>query len=207
MAISFGPKKRYLQGIVTTVMDSHDDDSDGLVATIIDSHDDDSDDFVDTIDSHDDDSDVKSGITESYNDHYEETNEPVSTIRKDKPKSNIVKWLINQSDRSLEEIAESLDCTTSYLHKKFDIDSFSLDDIIIVARVCGYTITFNSNSPTDKKNSSFKINIKEYFEPINSDVLKRINKIEEKRKALKLEEYKMLKLKLKELEAEYGFKD
>ena len=59
-----------------------------------------------------------------------ESVEPVSETWEDRPKSNIVKWLMDKSGRSLEEVAESLGCTTSYLNNKLHRDSFSLDDMI-----------------------------------------------------------------------------
>ena len=69
-----------------------------------------------------------------------ESGEPVSESWEDRPKSNIVNWLMDNSSRSLAEMVESLGCTTSYLNNKLHRDSFSLDDMIIVAYICGYAM-------------------------------------------------------------------
>jgi len=136
-----------------------------------------------------------------------ESVEPVSSTWEDRPKSNIVKWLMYKSGRSLEEVAESLGCTTSYLNNKLHRDSFSLDDMIIVAYVCGYVMTFTSNNPDDEERSTFQIDVQEYFGSSNTEALRRLYEYEKRLKIKKKAEYDELKAKLEQMKAEYGFED
>ena len=136
-----------------------------------------------------------------------ESVEPVSETWEDRPKSNIVKWLMDKSGRSLEEVAESLGCTTSYLNNKLHRDSFSLDDMIIVAYICGYAMTFTSNNPDDDKRSTFQIDVQEYFGSSNTEALRRLYEYEKRLKIKKKAEYDELKAKLEQMKAEYGFED
>lgn len=133
--------------------------------------------------------------------------EPVSETWKDRPKSNIVKWLMDKSGRSLEEIAESLGCKPSYLNNKLHRDSFSLDDMIIVAYVCGYAITITSNNPDDEERSTFQIDVREYFGSSNPDALRNLYEYEKRMKIQKKAEYDALKARLEQMKTEYGFED
>ena len=133
--------------------------------------------------------------------------ETVSSTWEKRPKSNIVKWLMDKSGRSINEIAECLGCTASYLNNKLHRDSFSLDDLIIVAYVCGYALTFTSNNPDDKERSTYQIDVQEYFSANNADALTRLFEFEKRTKERKKAEYDRLKAKLEQMKAEYGFDD
>ena len=136
-----------------------------------------------------------------------ESVEAVSETWEDRPKSNIVKWMMEKSGRTLADIAEGLNCTTSYLNNKLHRDSFSLDDLIIVAYICGYTMTFTSNNPDAKERSTFQIDVQEYFGSSNVEALERLYEYERRLKDRKKAEYDELKAKLEQMKTEYGFED
>lgn len=136
-----------------------------------------------------------------------DTIETVSPTWESRPKSNIVKWLMDKSGRSLEDIAMALGCTTSYLNNKLHRDSFSLDDMIVVAYICGYALTFTSNNPDDKERSTFQIDVQDYFSSSNKDALERLYRCERQIKARKRAEYEALKTQLEKMKAQYGFED
>lgn len=121
--------------------------------------------------------------------------------------SDIVKWMMEKSGRTIADIAEALNCTTSYLNNKLHLDSFSLDDLIIVAYICGYTMTFTSNNPDAKERSIFQIDVQKYFGSSNVEALKRLYEYERRLKDRKKAEYDELKAKLEQMKTEYGFED
>ena len=131
----------------------------------------------------------------------------VSATWEERPKSNIVKWLMDKSGKSIEDIAESLGCSTTYMNNKLYRDSFSFDDMIIVAYVCGYAMTFTANNPDDKMRDTYQINVEKYFNSYDEDALKRLRAYEQKLRMQKKDEYEELKAKLEQLKVEYGFED
>ncbi len=124
-----------------------------------------------------------------------------------RPKSNIVKWLMDKSDLSLDDLAEALGYSPSYLNNKLHRDSFSLDDLIVVAYICGYSLTFTSNNLDQENQESYQIDVKEYFSASNADALMKIVEYEQNMKERKKAEYDELKAKLEKLKAEFGFED
>ena len=136
-----------------------------------------------------------------------ESVETVSPTWENRPKSNIVKWLMDKSGRTLDEVAMGLGCTTTYLNNKLHRDSFSMDDMIIVAYVCGYGVTFTSNNPEDKERSTYQIDVQDYFGASDPAALERLLKYEKRLKIQKKDEYEELKAKLAQMKAEYGFED
>ncbi len=133
--------------------------------------------------------------------------ETVSPRWEDRPKSNIVKWLMDKSGRTLDEIAKGLGCTTTYLNNKLHRDSFSLDDMIIIAYICGYRVSFTSSNPDDKKHSTYQIDVLDYFGTSNTDAVERLLEFEKQQKIQKKDEYEELKARLAHLKEEYGFED
>ncbi len=125
---------------------------------------------------------------------------PVSDTWKSRPKANMVKWLMKQSGVSLDTIAEHLGCTVSYLNTKLARDSFSFEDLIIVAYACGYTFVLANNNGEEEP--VFRVDIIRHFENSEPEVLERIDRIEEKAQAqaAKREEYEKKKA---EIEQEY----
>ena len=114
---------------------------------------------------------------------------------------------MDKSGRSLDDVAEGLGCSTSYLNNKLHRYSFSLDDMIILAYVCGYALTFSSNSSDDKERSTFQIDVQDYFGANNTDALARLYAYEQKWKAQKKAEYDELKAKQEQMKSEYSFED
>ncbi len=133
--------------------------------------------------------------------------ETVSSTWENRPKSNIVKWLMEQSGRTLDEIARSLGCKTSYLNNKLHRDSFSVDDMVIIAYVCGYAMTFTANNPDDTTRSTFQIDVEKYFQSYDEEVLNRLRVCEQRLRMQKKDEYEELKAKLAQMKEEYGFED
>ena len=140
---------------------------------------------------------------------------PVSDTWKARPKANMVKWMMKQSGVGLETIAEHLGCQVNYLNTKLARDSFSFEDLIIVAYACGYTFVLANNNGGEEP--VFRVDIIRHFENREPEVLERINAIEEraqtqaarreeyeKRKAEIEEEYAKQKAELERMRAEYG---
>ncbi len=143
---------------------------------------------------------------------------PVSDTWKARPKANMVKWMMKQAGVSLEMIAEHLGCTVSYLNTKLARDSFSFEDLIVVAYACGYTFVLANNDGDEEP--VFRVDIIRHFENSEPEVLERINAIEEKtqlqvtkrqeyeKKRAEIEqEYEKKKAELERMREEYGIED
>ena len=127
--------------------------------------------------------------------------EPVSDTWKTRPKANMVKWMMKQSGVGLETIAAHLGCQVNYLNTKLARDSFSFEDLIIVAYACGYTFVLANNNGEEEP--AFRVDLIRHFENSEPEVLERINEIEEKAQlqAARREEYEKKKA---EIEQEYA---
>ena len=132
--------------------------------------------------------------------------EPVSDTWRNRPKANMVKWMMKQSGTSLEEIAAHLGCSVSYLNNKLTRESFSFEDLILAAYACGYTFVLVNNNEEISSEDSFRVDLLRHFES-EQEVLDRINAIEEKKKQAKRAEYEAKKAELARMKAEYGFED
>ena len=103
--------------------------------------------------------------------------EPIYTVSKtweNRPKANMVKWLMDKSGVSLDTLASYLGCSRQYLNNKLTRDSFSFDDLVIAAYVCGFTFTLTSNEEKDGKQDVYRVDLVEYFKA-SPDVLDRIS--------------------------------
>mgnify|MGYP000910665905 CR=1 FL=1 len=125
----------------------------------------------------------------------------------DRPKTRIVKWLMDQSGVGVDLLAEYLGCSKQYLNNKMTRDSFSLDDLIIAAYACGYEFTLTSNTEDKEKRESYAIHIDEYFKAVDDEVLVRISDIEKESKANIKAEYERKKAELERMKQAYGFDD
>ena len=132
--------------------------------------------------------------------------EPVSDTWKNRPKANMVKWMMKQSGTSLEEIAAHLGCSVSYLNNKLTRESFSFEDLLLAAYACGYTFVLVNNNEEISSEDSFRVDLLKHFES-EQEVLDRINAIEEEKKQAKRAEYEAKKAELARMKAEYGFED
>ena len=143
---------------------------------------------------------------------------PVSDKWKTRPKANMVKWMMKQSGVGLETVADYLGCTVSYLNTKLARDSFSFEDLIIVAYACGYTFVLANNNGEEEP--AFRVDIIRHFENSEPEVLERINEIEEKaqlqaarreeyekKKAEIEDEYAKRKAELEKMREEYGIEE
>ena len=132
--------------------------------------------------------------------------ETVSETWSDRPKANMVKWLMKRSGTSLDTVAEYLGCTVNYLNNKLTRDSFSFEDLILVAYACGYTFTLVNNEKADETDS-FRVDLFQHFAISEPKVLERINRMEEEKIKAAREEYEQKKAELERMKAEYGFED
>lgn len=134
--------------------------------------------------------------------------EPVSDTWKNRPKANLVKWMMKQSDTSLEEVAAHLGCSVSYLNNKLTRESFSFEDLLLAAYACGYTFVVVNNKEEMKSEDSFRVDLLSHFDnEQGKEVLERINKIEEEKKKAIRAEYEAKKAELERMKTEYGFED
>ncbi len=131
----------------------------------------------------------------------------VSATWEDRPKSNIVKWLIEKSGANLEDIASCLNCSELYLNSKLHRDAFTFDDMIVIAYVCGYSLAFEGNNPDGRQQSQFQVDVEEFFKSSDDNILERLHNYDTIRKQRKREEYDKLKAKLNQMREEYGFDD
>ena len=138
----------------------------------------------------------------------EDSVDTVSDTWKNRPKANMVKWLMKQSGVSLEVVAAHLGCSVSYMNNKLTRDSFSFEDLILAAYACGYTFVLVNNNEEISSEDSFRVDLFQHFEnEEGQEVLERINAIEEEKKKAKRAEYEAKKAELERMKAEYGFED
>lgn len=136
--------------------------------------------------------------------------EPIQTVNekwKSRPKSNMVKWLMQRSGTSLDTVAAYLGCSVNYLNNKLSRDSFSFDDLMLVAYACGYTFILTNNNEEVINANSYRVDLLSFFEGNDPDTLSRISRIEEAKQLAARKEYEAKKAELERLKAEYGFDD
>lgn len=129
----------------------------------------------------------------------------VSETWKNRPKANIVKWLMQRSNTTLDAIAQYLNCSAHYLNTKLSRDSFSFDDLIVIAYACGFTFVLTNNK--NESTESFRVDLIDFFKNSDDKVLERISKIEENEQRAKRREYEKKKAELEKMRTEYGFED
>lgn len=72
----------------------------------------------------------------------------IKEIWKEKPKSRLVRYLMGKEKLLSENVSRLLGITKSYFDNKLHRNSFSLEDILLIAKYCGYDMYLES--PTDK---------------------------------------------------------
>lgn len=122
---------------------------------------------------------------------------------KDKTKTALIKKMLNDSGTSVETLAKYLDCKPQSLRNKMFRNSFSIDDLIICAHVCNFSVVLKNNAT----NADAVIDIVEFFKPLHDDVLVRISDLDKKSKVAKRVEYDRLKAELDRMKTEYGFEE
>ena len=120
---------------------------------------------------------------------------------KSKTKASILRFFLENSNLSIEALAEYLGCQTQSLRNKLARNTVSLDDLIIAAYACDYSVVLHS----DKTGEEFNINVHDYFATDKAtqtrlEVLKSQADISYKRR-----EYDHLKAYVSEMEKKYGF--
>ena len=120
-------------------------------------------------------------------------------------KSNLVKWMMKETKTSLDTVAEYLACSKQYLNNKLNRDSFSFDDLIIVAYACGFTFTLSRTD--DKRIYVRQIDAVEHFKGYDNETLERITRLKKGIKDSRREEYEQKKAELEQMRIKYGFKD
>ena len=105
----------------------------------------------------------------------------VSETWKNRPKANIVKWLMNKSGTSLDTVAEYLGCSRQYLNNKLSRDSFSFDDLVIVAFACGYSFTLTSNDEDVANRTVYRVDVTDYFQNSDQETIDRIKRLEKRK--------------------------
>lgn len=111
----------------------------------------------------------------------------------DRPKSNLVNWLLKNSNAKREELAMLLGITRTAFDNKMSRNSFSVEDILLIADVCGFSIAAVSK----KDHSVHELNFRDFVGDISEQ--------SEKFLSLKRAEYGRLKEKARRLEEEFGF--
>lgn len=135
---------------------------------------------------------------------------PVGSVNgtwKGRPKANLVKWLMQRSGASLDTVAAYLGCSVNYLNNKLSRDSFSFDDLILVAYACGYTFMLAGNNEEVTSATSYRVDLLSFFEDNDPDILSRISIIEESKQKAARREYEEKKAELERLRTKYGFDD
>lgn len=123
---------------------------------------------------------------------------------KKRPKSLLVKELMEHSGCSPLDFSEILDCSENYFNLKLSRESFSLKEILVLLYASNLTVCLvNNNDGTTWK----MISSKEWYpeETERFDELKKQKQKQEYEK--KHSEYEKLKTELETMKELYGFKD
>ena len=128
--------------------------------------------------------------------------ELVSGTWEKRKKTNLIKWMMIKSNITVDKLAEFLGCSKQYLNNKFNRDSFSIDDLVIVADACNYTIAFLENDGSNQCRVS-----PENFFGEESDTWERISMLKNECKDNKRAEYEQKKAELEHMKKVYGFED
>ena len=118
-----------------------------------------------------------------------------------RPRANIVKWLMAKTGKSTKEVAGVLGCSVSYLNIKFHRDSFSIDDILVVANWCDYSVVL-----VDKRDGQqYSLDVEDAFRRRSEKVGYTFDmKIKYDKMKKEMEE---MKTKVEQMERVYGFSD
>lgn len=111
----------------------------------------------------------------------------------DRPKSNLINWLLKNSNVKRQDLMVLLNVSRPYFENKMSRNCFSLEDILLIADVCNFSIAVVSK----KDHSVHELNFRDFVGDISEQ--------SEKFLSLKRAEYDRLKEKAKKLEEEFGF--
>ena len=116
---------------------------------------------------------------------------PISEKWENRPNSNIVHFLMKTAQITGKETGEIIGCSKQYFENKKNRDSFSFEDLVILAEACGYSICF-----IDKEGEK-------HFRPtVSYEVVDKVEAFNKKNRENKMQEYEKLQNKLKKLKEE-----
>ena len=112
----------------------------------------------------------------------------------DRPKSNLINWLLKNSNVKRQDLMVLLATSRPYFETKMSLNRFSLEDILLAADLCNFSLALVSK----KDHSVHELNFREFVGDISEQ--------SERFLSMKRAEYDQLKEKAKKLEEEFGFK-
>ena len=118
---------------------------------------------------------------------------PIDEKWENRPKSNIVKHMMSTNYAGLEfkDMAHVLGTTETYFNNKIYRDSFSFEDLVILAEACGFSVCF-----IDKEGDR-------HFKPtMDIEAVYRIKDLKRQRIDSKMRKYKELKAEVEKLKKE-----
>lgn len=112
----------------------------------------------------------------------------------DRPKSNLINWLLKNSNVNRQDLMVLLNVSRPYFENKMSRNCFSLEDILLAADLCNFSLALVSK----KDRSVHELNYREFVGDISEQSGKFLS--------FKRAEYDQLKEKARRLEEEFGFK-
>lgn len=85
--------------------------------------------------------------------------------------SDFIRKMMKESDVSVSDAAECIGCGNGTFRNKLTQDRFSVENLIVIAELCGYKLTF---VPDDDKKESEPLTVNEYVN--NSTIQYKVNK-------------------------------
>ena len=135
----------------------------------------------------------------------------LSTVDKkweERDKSNLIKWLLKNSNVSKDRLAAFLGCSKAYLDNKLYRDSFSAYDLVAAAYVCGYRFVLISEDAVFPYYDSDEVKKAVQIDPkdvLDARTIERVKSIREQELIEKRVEYEKLKEEIEKMKREYGF--
>lgn len=111
----------------------------------------------------------------------------------DRPKSNLINWLLKNSNVKRQDLIVLLGASRPYFENKMSLNRFSLEDILLAADLCNFSLALVSK----KDRSVHELNFRDFVGDISEQ--------SERFLSMKRAEYDQLKEKAKKLEEEFGF--
>lgn len=111
----------------------------------------------------------------------------------DRPKSNLINWLLKNSNVKRQDLMVLLATSRPYFETKMSLNRFSLEDILLAADLCNFSLALVSK----KDHSVHELNFRDFVGDISEQ--------SERFLSMKRAEYDQLKEKAKKLEEEFGF--
>lgn len=126
----------------------------------------------------------------------------VNDTWKTRGKSNLVKWLMQKSGITTEQMAGYLGFSVAYFNNKLHRNSFYFEELVIAAYVSGYSFVLTSDDGEEQN----VITMSDCFDA-NSEVYNRIEEVNSRLFNVKRLEYEKLKTKLELMAKKYGFEE